>query len=368
MADRPQPPLGRQGNDRCAEHRCDEATRRRRPGAGLDDANKRAGRGAHRPVAGAARRAGRNGCGAQARVCAPRLFNDADSRLSFESLSRLLDICSELSGCAHFGLLVGERFDLQGFGPLGHLMRNSPTLGDALHCLLHNLYLHDHAAAPLLLRIETGCVLLGYSIYRHGSAAALQVLDAAIAVGYRLLAELSGQRWRPVRVQLAHGRPRSAAAFRAVFGPNLLFDAEVSGIVFDAGWLGQGIEDADATLHARLSQAMRDAENSSAVRFSDRVQRVLHQMVLGGDVSGAAVARHLGLHERSLRRRLAAEGLSLHQLVGRTRFELARQLLRNTGLQVTQIGLALGYEDANAFSRAFRSWAQCSPTQWRARA
>jgi AraC-like DNA-binding protein len=299
---------------------------------------------------------------------APRLFDDADSRLSFESLSRLLDICSKLSGCAHFGLLVGERFDLRAFGPLGQLLRSCPTLGDALHCLLHNLYLHDHAAAPVLLKVRTGSVLLGYSIYRHGSAAALQVLDAAIAVGYRLLAELGGPRWRPVRVQFAHGRPRSAAAFHAVFGPNLLFDTEVSGIVFDAGWLSQGIEGADATLHARLSQAMRDAENASAVRFSDQVQRILHQMVLGGGVSAAAVARHFGLHERTLRRRLAAEGESLQQLVGRTRFELARQLLRNTGLPVAQIGLALGYDDANAFSRAFRAWAQCSPTHWRAAA
>ena len=295
----------------------------------------------------------------------PGLFDDADSRLPFETLSRLLDICSELSGCAHFGLAVGERFELRAFGALGELMRNCPTLGDALHCLLYNLHLHDHAAAPLLLRVESGCVLLGYSIYRHGSAAALQVLDAAIAVGYRLLAELGGRRWRPVRVQFAHRRPRSAAAYRAVFGPKLVFDAEVSGIVFDADWLGQRIEHADATLHARLSQAMREAEASSAERVSDRVHGVLHQMLPGGDVSSAAVARHFGLHERSLRRRLAAEGESLQQLVGRMRFELARQLLRNTGLRVTQIGLALDYEGANAFSRAFRSWAQCSPMQWR---
>lgn len=296
----------------------------------------------------------------------PRLFDDAESRLPFESLSRLLDICSRLTGCAHFGLAVGERFELQAFGPLGELMRNCPTLGDALHGLLHNLYLQDHAATVLLLKVETARVLLGYSIYRHGSAAALHVLDAAIAVGYRLLAELGGARWQPVRVQFAHGRPRNVEAFRAVFGPNLLFNAEVSGIVFDADWLGQGIEGADATLHARLSQALRDAESASAVRFSDRVQSVLHQMLLGSEISAAAVARHFGLHERSLRRRLAAEGESLQQLVGRTRFELARQLLRNTGLRVTQIGLALGYEDANAFSRAFRGWAQCSPTQWRA--
>ena len=60
----------------------------------------------------------------------PGLFDDADSRLPFETLSRLLDICSELSGCAHFGLAVGERFELRAFGALGELMRNVALLNN----------------------------------------------------------------------------------------------------------------------------------------------------------------------------------------------------------------------------------------------
>jgi AraC-like DNA-binding protein len=33
---------------------------------------------------------------------------------------------------------------------------------------------------------------------------------------------------------------------------------------------------------------------------------------------------------------------------------------------VAEIATALRYDDANAFSRAFRKWAMLSPTQWRA--
>ncbi|MCB1933150.1 MAG: helix-turn-helix domain-containing protein [Candidatus Accumulibacter sp.] len=55
-------------------------------------------------------------------------------------------------------------------------------------------------------------------------------------------------------------------------------------------------------------------------------------------------------------------------MITQARFELAKQLLQNADLSVAEIAAALHYEDPNAFSRAFRSWAALSPTQWRARA
>ena len=85
----------------------------------------------------------------------------------------------------------------------------------------------------------------------------------------------------------------------------------------------------------------------------------------GGSSSADAVTRLFGIHERTLRRRLAEEGKNLHKLCQETRFELAQQLLENTEIPVTGIAAALHYEDPNAFSRAFRGWAGISPKQWR---
>jgi AraC-like DNA-binding protein len=63
--------------------------------------------------------------------------------------------------------------------------------------------------------------------------------------------------------------------------------------------------------------------------FVDQVQGVLYQLVLSGTASAHAVAHLFAIHERTLRRRLEEEGTGLQQLVNRTRFELAQQLLRN---------------------------------------
>jgi transcriptional regulator GlxA family with amidase domain len=96
-------------------------------------------------------------------------------------------------------------------------------------------------------------------------------------------------------------------------------------------------------------------------------QGVLYQMVRGGTAISTAVATRFGVHERTLRRRLQEQGPSLQQPMALNRFELAQQLLRNTGLCVAAIAAVLGCEDGTAFSRAFRSWSRLSPMQRRER-
>jgi AraC-like DNA-binding protein len=295
-----------------------------------------------------------------------RLFEDPESRIQIEALGRLLETCVALTGCHHFGLLVGERFDLKSFGPLGYLLRNSATVGEAMRSLLLHFHIHDRGAAPVLLAPDPSRVILGYSVYRHGTPGIAQILDGAIAIGYYILTELCGPAWKPLRVQFSHSRPASIAPYRRVFRSNISFEAEVSGLVFASSWLEEPIDGADAALHDLVSKAIRDAEANGAMGLADQVERVLPQMLLSGMASAEAIARLFAIHERTLRRRLEKEGANLQQLINQTRFELAKQLLQNTTLSVSEIAAALRYDDPNAFSRAFRSWAQVSPSQWRA--
>ncbi len=294
-----------------------------------------------------------------------RLFKDPTSRILFEALGHLLDTCVALTGCPHFGLLVGERSDLRSFGPLGHLMRNCASVGEAVRSLLLHFHLHDRGAAPLLLAPDPSRVLLGYSIYRHDTPAVDQIYDAAVTIGYRIMSELCGPGWKAQRVQFAHSRPTQIAQYRRLLGPNVSFDAEISGIVFESSWLDKAIEGADATLHDLLAKAIRDTEANGPMSFGEQVQGVMHQMLLSGTATAESAARLFGVHERTLRRRLEAEGKTLQQIINQTRFELAQQLLQNTGLPVSEIAAALQYADPNAFSRAFRRWASLSPSQWR---
>jgi AraC-like DNA-binding protein len=294
-------------------------------------------------------------------------FKDPENRIAFEALGRLFSECATATDCAHFGLLVGERFELEGLGAIGYLMRNSPTVGEALRALLLHLYLHDRGAVPILINLDASYVLLGYSIYRHGTPGTAHLYDVAIVIGYRLLKAICGASWKAAHVQFSHGRPTDPRPYRRILGPNVRFDAEVSGIVFAASWLHSPIPGADPQLRELVMKALRQAHANSTMGFADIVRGALHQMVLSGTSSAASVALLFGIHERTLRKRLTAEGTSLQQLVSQARFELAKQLLENTRLPLVEIASALHFADAAVFSRAFRSWSKTNPRQWRAR-
>lgn len=295
------------------------------------------------------------------------VVDDPDNRIRIQDLGRLIEACVALTGCRHFGLLVGERFDLQTLGALGELLRNSATAGDAINNLLRHLHVVDRGATPVLWSPRAGWVGLGYSIYRQRVPARAALYDAAIAIGYRLVAQLCGPTWQARHVQLSHGRPAAVAAYHRVFGPHVRFDAELSAIVFAASWLDKPIDGAIPARRLQLARSIHAAEAGDPISVAERVRGALPQKVLSGTASAAAVASALGIHERTLRRRLEAEKTSLRQLVNLARFELAQQLLRDTALSVTRIAAALHYDDPNAFTRAFRSWAKLSPTQWRKR-
>ncbi len=83
--------------------------------------------------------------------------------------------------------------------------------------------------------------------------------------------------------------------------------------------------------------------------------------------SVADIAGQLGMHERTLNRRLREEGTTFRRELEEIRYEVARQLLADSNMPLLKIATALNYADATAFSRAFKRWSGSTPAQWRSR-
>ncbi|WP_198043608.1 AraC family transcriptional regulator [Ketobacter nezhaii] len=79
------------------------------------------------------------------------------------------------------------------------------------------------------------------------------------------------------------------------------------------------------------------------------------------------VAASLFISGRTLKRRLHANGTSFQRLLDDVRFGESKRLMRNPALSLQQIAFRLGYGDPANFTRAFRKWAGCSPSEFRAR-
>lgn len=71
------------------------------------------------------------------------------------------------------------------------------------------------------------------------------------------------------------------------------------------------------------------------------------------------------MHRRTLNRRLSADGMTFQQVLDRVQLAVAKDLLENSGLDVSEIAYALGYSDSVAFIPAFRRWTGTTPGAWR---
>ena len=86
-----------------------------------------------------------------------------------------------------------------------------------------------------------------------------------------------------------------------------------------------------------------------------------------GEPRRPKIAAVLGMSERTLQRRLTAEGTSFQLLLDDTRRELARHYLGQRTVSLADIAYLLGFSDQSSFFRAARRWFGSSPRDYRAR-
>lgn len=293
------------------------------------------------------------------------IFDDPENRLSYESFGHLLMVCMELTERADFGLLLGSRFRLQSLGDLGELMRVSATVREALRLLILNLRYYDRFAFSFLLQPFPDKVFLGYSFEQPAVRSAPVFYDLVTAITFRILREVCGPAWKASFVHMSHSYPQNLTPYRRVFGPNVRFDQEISGVLFNTSWMEQTMPEADAAKWCRLNRQMQTNQSRLPLSFSEEVLTVLHQMLMTRKTAAGDIANLFGFSKRTLRSRLKNEGTSMQRLLADTRHKLACHLLLNTDLPVAKISVHMGFADATVFSRAFRNWSGTSPRLWR---
>jgi hypothetical protein len=133
------------------------------------------------------------------------LFDDPNNPISFAARSRLIARCGELTGCRHFGLLVGAQGGLQSLGLVGLLAEYSPDAGTALRSLVR--FFHHHLrGASIDVVVDGELAILDYTIYQPGTEATDQIGAGAMAGAVNIMRGLCGADWNP-RVMLATADP-----------------------------------------------------------------------------------------------------------------------------------------------------------------
>jgi AraC-like DNA-binding protein len=296
----------------------------------------------------------------------PSLFDDPDNLISFAARGRILSHCAAKSGCRHFGLLVGERSGLQGFGIVGLLAKYSTDVGTALQRLVGFLHLHVRGARAAL-SVEGDRATLRYDILLTDVEGVDQLGDGAVATMFKILRGLCGTDWRPVDIRIAHPTPSDLKPYRRYFGVAPTFDAAEYAVVFEAIWLNRPVAEGDAELVRLLQRHILMLGAKYEGNLVAQVRAVLRGAILAGHAGEEQIAALFSLPKRTMHRRLVAEGTRFREIDAECRYDIARQLLEHSALAMAEIAAALGYAETSVFTRAFRRWSGTTPTLWRER-
>lgn len=294
----------------------------------------------------------------------PRLFDDPDNLISYAARARILGQCAAKTGCRHFGLLIGERGGLQGFGIVGLLAKYSTDVGTALQRLVRFLHLHVRGAG-VAVSVADDLATFRYDILQPDIEGVDQLGEGAVAIMFNVMRSLCGSDWRAIEIRLAHRAPPELRPYRRFFGVVPTFDAAEYAVVFKASWLDRPVPEGDAELIRLLQRHILALGAKFEDNLAAQVRAVLRAAILAGHASEEQIAALLSLHKRTMHRRLVAEGTQFRVLDAECRYDIARQLLEHSALAITEISETLGYAEASVFTRAFRRWSGTTPTRWR---
>ena len=120
-----------------------------------------------------------------------------------------------------------------------------------------------------------------------------------------------------------------------------------------------------AEVHERI--AREHLQRLDPAQTCHRARAVIIRHLPEGEPQRPKIATILGMSERTLHRRLAAERTSFQRLLDDTRRELAQHYLGQRNLSLADIAYLLGFSDQSSFFRAVRRWFGSSPRDYRIR-
>jgi len=283
-------------------------------------------------------------------------------------LFKAFSMCVERARGHHFPFALGDSFVFEHFAEFDAFIASCSTLREMLELvnwardlLAPWLAVHlDEFGAEAHLRIEMNVPDPDPRALYHVREVALSAINQLIRRATK------GSNWL-LSVRVASTAPGHQQQFIAHFGVPVFFGEASDALVMDRRWLDQPLNASvpEAHTHARQMIERRLTREVGERPIVDEVRWALERrpelLREGLDATAAA----LGLHPRTLQRRLQAEGVKYVVIQSAAKCRRAQTMLRRRAISMESISLELGFSDRRAFTFAFKRWTGLSPSAYR---
>ena len=283
-------------------------------------------------------------------------------------LLKAFNLCVERARDNHFPFALGEHFVFEQFAEFDAFLSSSASIRELLELAG---WARDLLAPWMSLRLDEfgseahlRVVMEIPDIDPSGLSHVREVVMAA--VNQLITRATHGANWL-LSVRMAMPPPPHHQRFAEHFGVPVFFNEPADALVMDRRWLDTSLNDVlpDALNQARRRIERRLSQEGGERRIVDEVRWALERRpeLLREGLDATATA--LGLHPRTLQRRLQAEGVKYVDIQSEAKCSRAQVMLRRRAISMESISDELGFSDRRAFTFAFKRWTGMSPSAFR---
>jgi AraC-like DNA-binding protein len=297
----------------------------------------------------------------------PSLLDTQGSVIEYRTLLNTMRHAAEELESPEFGLrLAVMQGGNKSIGPIGVVMKNSKTLGQAIgYCAKH---IHAYSVATrvrfepdrqnhqLLVRLE---ILLDRMPDKR------QAVEHALMLASLNIRELTGGGARVRKILFTHDPQTSPRSYRQFFGCDVSFGQKADGLILTEDDLLAPVVDPDSRVYEMATSFIEARFPRTEASIHARVRSFIQQYLGSNNCTNERIAAEFCLHPRTLQRRLRAEETSFEDIKDEVRREFALRYIQNGDMPLKRVAEKLGYAETSVLSRSCFRWFAASPRQLR---
>ena len=302
---------------------------------------------------------------------APQSLDDDDALISLRAVVQLIEASAAATRCADFGLRMARHQDISVLGPLAIAMQNAPTVGRAMDYASRYLFVHSpglvitlHDHSPLAKKGAE----VRFEIRLERAPQQRQTVDLCVADIHHMVVLLAGDRYVLHGVTLPHEPLAPRSTYRRFFGAPVHFAQPHAGLHIARSTLETGLQKVNQTLRQIAVDYLSLNFKAPGQTLSSRVRQTLKRTLGTTRGKKTDIAELLGMHPRTLQRRLDSERTTFETIREDVLKEAALHYLRETHISLTQLADVLGLSEQSALARSCRRWFGMAPSQLRRQA
>ncbi|MUL83045.1 MULTISPECIES: AraC family transcriptional regulator [unclassified Mycolicibacterium] len=288
-----------------------------------------------------------------------------DRFISLPNGARMLESTAAALETPDLGRRLARRQGIDILGAVGLAARNAATVADAF--VLFDRFMASYSpsiSARMTAHIDPDLRRFEFEYLLDPLLPQAQAVELSLGVTLQVLRLFLGAAYRPVAVHLPHPALTPADDYQSYFGCPPSFCEPVGGFTLRTNDLQRPLP-TDHVAHQTAVDYLAGTLGDYRPATSKLVRSLVRQLLPTGAVGLTDIARHIGVHPKTLQRRLAAEQATFADLVDQTRREAAQRLLLDTDLSLDQLCRQLGYAEQSVLTRSCKRWFGATPSAYR---